>query len=142
MNQFVAPQFIDVEDRILGPITVRQFVMIVIGGVISFASYKLLDSGAFALVTLLTMIAVVVFGFLKVNGKHFDPFVSSMITALKRPKVRVWRKEVTPKDMLSFKEKESGEKVKSDFTPRKATISSKHLAELALLVDTGGKYDG
>ncbi|KKS92044.1 MAG: hypothetical protein UV69_C0039G0006, partial [Parcubacteria group bacterium GW2011_GWE2_43_12] len=32
MQQFVVPQFIDVEDKIIGPITVRQFIIIMVGG--------------------------------------------------------------------------------------------------------------
>ena len=43
MQQFVIPQFIDVEDKIIGPITVRQFIIMLAGGGLVFISYKLSD---------------------------------------------------------------------------------------------------
>ena len=46
MNQFVAPQFIDVEDRIIGPITTRQFVMMIGGGIVIFIASRFLDTGS------------------------------------------------------------------------------------------------
>ena len=39
MEQFVVPQFIDVEDKIIGPFTIRQFVYLAGGGGLSFIIY-------------------------------------------------------------------------------------------------------
>ena len=41
MMQFVVPQFIDVEDKILGALSVRQFLMILIWGVTGFLMLKI-----------------------------------------------------------------------------------------------------
>jgi len=143
MDRFVAPQFIDVEDRIIGPITTRQFIMIVIGGVIAFSSYKLLDTGTFVFVSFFTAISIVIFGFIKINGKHFYPFVASVIEAVKRPKARVWCKKITESDLSALRHiGDKQEEIKSDFTLRKATMNQKRLSELALIVDTGGIYEG
>ena len=62
MDRFVAPQFIDVEDRIIGPITTRQFIIMVIGGVVVFVAYKILDTAGFILVTLATLLMAIIFG--------------------------------------------------------------------------------
>jgi len=43
MDQFVVPQFIDVEDKIFGPVTTRQFVILLIAGLIIFIAFKLAD---------------------------------------------------------------------------------------------------
>ena len=142
MDRFVAPQFIDVEDRIIGPITTRQFIMMVIGGIVCFASVKLLDTGAFALVAFLVVVFVIVFGFVKINGRHFAPFVASIIEAIKRPKVRVWHKQVTQASLAKLQEEEKVREVKSDLVPRKRITGSQRLAELALMVDTGGRFEG
>ena len=53
MRQFTVPQFIDVEDKILGPITVRQFLLLVVGGLIIFAEFKLSDMALFILLAIL-----------------------------------------------------------------------------------------
>lgn len=142
MEQFVAPQFIDVEDRIIGPITTRQFVMIIIGGIIIFGAQKLLDTALFALVALLVVSTVIIFGFIKINGRNFYDFMKSLIEVLRRPRVRVWHKRVTMAQVLSQRKKENQPTVQTDFAPSRKTILSKHLSELSLIVDTGGRYKG
>ena len=142
MNRFVAPQFIDVEDRIIGPITTRQFIMMVIGGVIVFLSYKFLDTSAFILMALIVAGLVILFGFVKVNGRRFHEFISSMVEALRRPKVRVWHKYVTLAEITAAGKEKEVKEVKTDFVPTKKRIKAKSLKDLALLVDTGGKYQG
>ena len=42
MNQFVVPQFIDVEDKIIGPITTRQFIIMLAAILMDFVAFKLL----------------------------------------------------------------------------------------------------
>lgn len=142
MNRFVAPQFIDVEDRIIGPITTRQFIMMVIGGVIAFLSYKILDTAGFILVLLIVAGLVVLFGFVKINGRRFHEFIRSIIEALRRPKVRVWYKYVTLAEIIEENNYKEEKEVKTDFTPKRKEIEAKSLKELALIVDTGGRYRG
>jgi len=50
MQQFTVPQFIDVEDKILGPITIRQFLILLVGCIVIFISYRYGDLGTFVLV--------------------------------------------------------------------------------------------
>ena len=47
MQQFTVPQFIDVEDKVIGPITVRQFIIMLAGFLAIAICYKLLDFAAF-----------------------------------------------------------------------------------------------
>jgi hypothetical protein len=141
MERFVAPQFIDVEDKIIGPITTRQFIMMIIGGIIIFLAFKIFDVMAFILVALLVAGAVILFGFVKINGRRFNEYVASMIETLRRPRVRVWFKQATINDVLKNQREESGgEKVKTELTAGRKRINPASLKELALLVDTGGRY--
>ncbi|HRY63668.1 MAG TPA: PrgI family protein [Patescibacteria group bacterium] len=142
MEQFVAPQFIDVEDKIIGPITTRQFVMIIIGGIICFVAQKLLDTISFAIVSLLVVMAIILFGFIKINGRNFYDFAKSWMEVLRRPRVRVWYKQVSLAEVISQRKKENQPVVQTDFTPSRKTLLSKHLSELSLIVDTGGRYKG
>ncbi|OGG87125.1 hypothetical protein A3B87_00310 [Candidatus Kuenenbacteria bacterium RIFCSPHIGHO2_02_FULL_39_13] len=141
MDRFVAPQFIDVEDRIIGPITTRQFIIMVIGGVVVFVAYKILDTAGFILVTLATLLMVIIFGFVKINGRRFHEFVGSMVEAIKRPKVRVWYKSVPMSAVVAENRNKQVDALKTDFIPRKS-IKPKKLKDLALIVDTGGRYQG
>jgi len=141
MDHFVAPQFIDVEDRIIGPITTRQFIIMVIGGVVAFTAYKILDTTGFFLVTLITILSVIIFGFVKINGRRFHEFVGSMVEVIKRPKVRVWYKYVPLSAVMADNRNKPLNAVKTDFMPRQS-IKPKKLKDLALIVDTGGRYQG
>jgi len=142
MNQFVAPQFIDVEDRIIGPITTRQFIFMVIGGIIIGVAFKYADISLAIFITIIVAILVLLFGFLKVNGRRFHEFVRSMIETIRRPRVRVWYKYVPTSQIRGQKSEEQAGVVKSDFTPTRKNIKTNHLSELALIVDTGGRYKG
>ncbi len=136
----MAPQFIDVEDRIIGPITTRQFIMIVIGGVMAFLAYKFLDTSGFILIALIVMGLVVLFGFVKINGRRFHEFVGSIFEVLKRPRIRVWYKYVLLSEVRAKAVKKEDEVIKTDLTLQRKKIKPKKLKDLALLVDTGGKY--
>jgi len=75
MQQFVVPQFIDVEDKIIGPLTVRQFIIIIAGGFMLFLEFRLADFGLFILEGLVTIFIVALFAFFKVNGMPFHFFL-------------------------------------------------------------------
>lgn len=140
MERFVAPQFIDVEDRIIGPITTKQFILMIAGGVIIFLAFKILDQSAAILTTLIVAGLVVLFGFVKINGRRFHEFIGSMIEVLKRPRIRVWSKHVNLSEVIAKNKGNTQDVVKTDFTIQRKKIGAKNLRDLALLVDTGGKY--
>ncbi len=140
MQQFIVPQFIDIESKILGPITVRQFIISLIGGFFIVISYKLFDTGLFVLSFIFISAIVIVFGFIKVNGVRFHIFLGNFITSVIRPNIRVWRPGVYDQDdALSdinvFDKTESSSKPDSQ-----KKLTKTRLQELALIVDTGGMY--
>ena len=140
MQQFVVPQFIDVEDKIIGPITVRQFIIILAGFLIIAISYKLFDFSLFITFGLLTFAITGVFAFLKINGRPFHYFVLNLWQTFKRPRLRVWHNGSD-----SFGADYGIEE--SHFIPAAAAVLPKHytasrLAELSLIVDTKGAYQG
>lgn len=141
MNQFTVPQFIDVEDKIIGPITTRQFIiMLVVFGLI-FLSYKLFDF------TLFVIIALILFGlggtiaFLKINGQAFHYFLLNLLQTYRRPWLKIWDKFLNDTEL---KEKMKQEKIKPSegIIVKKPRISSSRLAEISLIVNTGGVYEG
>jgi len=139
MQQFVVPQFIDVEDKIIGPITTRQFVVILGGAILIAVSYKLFDFSLFITFGLLVLIITGVFAFLRINGRPFHYFVLSLLQTLRRPRLRVWRNGLLLVDDYGVED--------NPFTSVNSVVSDKHyttsrLAELSLIVDTKGAYRG
>ena len=139
MEQITVPQFLDVEDRIIGPITVRQFIEILVGGLIIFIFYKLFDFSLFVVAGLLVFGLTVLFAFVKINGQPFHNFLLNFITTLKNPKLKIWRKTVSDQEIKASLKKPLELLITAPKIKRQAFDAS-NLSELALIVDTGGVY--
>jgi hypothetical protein len=137
-NQFVVPQFIDAEDQIFGPITARQFIILMIAGLLEFGLFKLLSFVAFLLVGVPIVIIAGTLAFAKVNGQVFHFFILNIIQTFKKPKLRVWYKVYTDSELKIYMKQAPPELPKVQ--PRKEPISVSRLNELSLVVNTGGIY--
>lgn len=140
MQQFVIPQFIDVEDKIIGPITSRQFVILLAVTIILFIAYKILTFLYFLVFGIPVFGMGVVLAFIKVNGQPFHFFLLNLIQTLRRPKLRVWNKDLTTDELRRYLKKEEV-KVAAP-RPVKEPLAATKLAELSLIVNTGGVYKG
>lgn len=139
MQQFVVPQFIDVEDKVFGPITVRQFFIMLIGGVAIFLSYRFADLALFALLTAFFGGLTLLFAFVKINGQTFHYFLLNLFQTSRKPSLRIWNKDLSDEEIkLYMKEIDLPDIEKKE---RKIT-KKKHMRELSLIVNTGGYYAG
>ena len=73
MSQFVVPQFIDVEDKILGPITTRQFAILMITALVMFIIYKLVYIWYAIAVDVILLGSALVVAFVRINGQLPPP---------------------------------------------------------------------
>ena len=136
MKQFIVPQFIDVENKILGPLSVRQFLEILATGGIIFIAYELLTFWLFAIVSVFAIIIGGTFAFVKINSQPFHQFALTLIQTLRRPNLKIWRPGEYEKPRKPSKKK----KEELIVTP-KGEVTSSRLTELSLMVDTGGVYE-
>lgn len=137
MQQFLVPQFIDVEDKIIGPITVRQFVLVIIAIVIAAIEYRLLSFVVFLPVGLITVGIAAILAFARVNGRPVHFFLLNFVQTIKRPFVRVWNKEAYVMGLIEVK---SEIKEKAKIAEKKAPITGSRLQDLSLIINTGGVY--
>ncbi len=138
MQKFVVPQFINVENKVIGPITVRQFLIFVGAAVIMAILYALLLFTYFVIFGAIIVAIAAVFAFAKVNGAQFHFFFLSIIQTLKKPKTRVWNNRALAVELKTVTS------IKSDDgpPPRKQLYRRSRLADLSLVVDTKGRYRG
>ncbi len=101
-EKFIVPQFIDKEDQILGPITVRQFLILLGTAFIIFIAFKILTLPYFIVVTVLVGGVGGTFGFVRVNGQPFHIFFINALQTLSRPALRVWDKTYTDAEILAW----------------------------------------
>ncbi len=137
-DQFVVPQFIDAEDKILGPITVRQFLILMVAGFVEFIFYKLMAFTWFLVAGLPFITFAGIVAFAKINGMPFHFFILNIIQTFRRPSVRVWDKGYTTAELKAFMNMELP--VPPPPAPRKQSMTASRLQELTLVVDTGGVY--
>jgi len=140
MQQFTVPQFIDVEDKIIGPITTRQFVIILSGFLIMALCYRLLDFAAFIFSAVVLLIIIAVLAFAKINGRPFHFFLLNIVQTFKRPKVRIWLKMDIVESSV-----DAEDPLLKRFAPvpvKEYTLGGSRLDEMSLIVDTQGAYRG
>ena len=139
--QYSVPQFIDVENKIVGPISVRQFILIAIGVAFTFMAFKLADLPLFILLTVIIVILTGTFAFVKVNGRPFHYFMLNLFVTLRDPHLKVWKKEIQTVKAKKAKEASAkGAEVNYIKIAREKEKAHSHLSDLSLLVDTGGYY--
>ena len=139
MNQFVVPQFLEVEDKIFGPITTRQFVILLVAGLFIFVAYKLADMALFIFFALLIGGSACILAFAKINGQSFHYFLLNVVVTLKRPSRRIWNKIYAKSELNALRQPLAAEEEEA---PRAPKAEHHHIRSLSLMVNTGGYYKG
>src|SRR3989344_2290291 len=97
--QFRVPQFIEVEDRIFGPLTWKQFIYVA-GGVGFFVMLYVLLPLFFAIILGGPMVAfALALAFYKVNDRPFIDVVESAVGYSMKGKLYLWKKEPKKTEM-------------------------------------------
>jgi len=133
------PQFIDVEDKIFGPITTRQFVILLSAALLLFIVFKLADTTLFIFALALIGGFSLILAFVKINGQAFHYFILNIIQTVRRPSRRIWQKIYNKQELQEYitsGKVEVVEVVKE--TPR---MSYSRIRDLSLVVNTGGYYN-
>jgi hypothetical protein len=137
MQQFTVPQFIDVEPKIIGPITTRQFLIFLAAALLIFLCYKTLDFTSFVVVGVFIFALSGVFAFLKINGRPFHFFLLNLFQTFKKPALRVWNHKA-----ITLENKEEKQIEYEKILPPDKYFAAQKLAELSLIIDTKGRYKG
>jgi hypothetical protein len=140
--QFKVPQNVQREDTIIGPLTLRQMIIVGIGGGIAYAIYVSLAKTYFmeiwlppvAIVSALTA----AFAFLKIHNLPFHFFLMYLLEYHLLPKKRIWIQGtgtpfISPFETIQVKQ--------SDDAPKTAKKTTKSINELASVVDSYSKSE-
>lgn len=92
--QYQVPQFIEVEDKIFGKLTLKQFIYLAGGAGLSFLIYKFLPSLIFSIIPIIIIMAFsVALAFYKINNKPFIFMVESAFKYFISAKLYIWKKQ-------------------------------------------------
>lgn len=91
--QFQVPQFIDTEAKIVGPLTLKQFLVVAGAAGVSVLGFYILQIWLWIIVTLLVGGIAVGIAFVKVNGRPLLTLIKSMFRYAWEPKFYLWARE-------------------------------------------------
>ena len=92
--QFPVPQFIDVEDKIIGPFTLKQFGFVFGGGILVLAIFKLFGFGfVFFILGIPATLLTLFVSFGSFNGKKVYEAIPIFFKYVSSPKAMVFEKE-------------------------------------------------
>ncbi len=96
--RFQVPQFIDVEDKIFGPLTLKQFIYIAGGAGLAFLAYVFIGNLFLSAIPIVIILGIsAAFAFYKINNKPFVGVVESAFKYLVGNKLYIWKKEDKPR---------------------------------------------
>lgn len=90
--RFRVPQFIDIEDKIFGPLTFKQFIYLIGGAGISYVLFKYLPIlGAIPLIVIVLGLALAL-AFVRINNQPFVITLESAIRFFIQKKLYIWKR--------------------------------------------------
>lgn len=130
--QYQVPQFIDIEDRIIGPLTLKQFIYLAFAAALLFVFWFLFKFYIWIIAALPITVLAFAFAFLKINDRPFIYFFLAAVFYFIKPKLYIFgeaAKEISKKALPEPKPAptEILESLK---------ITRSKLKELALSLDT------
>ncbi len=134
MGQYKVPQDVETEDKILGPLSVKQFIYVIIGVLWAFLMWRLFSW----FLPLAAILALPVTGFMLLlgfgqrEGVPFEDYVVAFIRFLVLPRKLEWQKDDTKETITKdLTPKESNE-------PTQKNVTKGQLKQLASIIDTRG----
>lgn len=136
--QYKVPQDVQREDTIIGPVTIRQLIILGIGGGITYAIYVSLAKTYFLEVWLFPVVLTggltLAVAFLKIHSLPFHEFLMNFIEYHILPRNRFWIQGTGTPFIPPFEEKKEQKPV----AQAAITKPQKSLSELTKVLDTHG----
>jgi hypothetical protein len=92
--QFKVPQFIDVEDKLFGPFSFKQFAYMAGGAGLIFILYKLLPFWISIFLIIPVAILSILLVFYKINEKPFSFYLQAGVNYLISSKLYIWKQRL------------------------------------------------
>ena len=126
------PQFIDIEDRIVGPLTAKQLLwMFAMSGVLLVMWVTIETKTYFFIMGIPVALLFVALAFYRPYGQSLSNFIASAFLFLVKPKIYLWRREAR-----SVKTMKKDVSVQDNFSVDKKTVRQEELHNLAEILDS------
>ncbi len=130
--RFSVPQFVEIENKILGPLSWRQFGELAVAGVISFICYFLFVKLVWFLISVFCFGVASVFAFWRPYGLRADQVIFSAIKHFSHPKLYFWQ---APEKKIEVEVEEVPDLKKEEKKELKLKITKEDFKKLAKILD-------
>ncbi|MFA6159894.1 MAG: PrgI family protein [Parcubacteria group bacterium] len=120
------PQFIDIEDKIVGPLTAKQLGWLGIAGVLLLIFWSTLVFSTFLPVAIITLAIFGALAFYRPYNQPLLNFLMSGVNFFMKPKVYVWKRFYD-----NMKVAKKIQKPKEEIIVKRKVLDNKNLEELA-----------
>lgn len=120
--QFQVPQFTDIEDKVIGPFTLKQFLYIAAAGGLLFILFKILKFFVFLIIAIPIGALTISLAFVRVHDQPFISVVKNFFGFLRKPDFYIWKK---PEPKSETKEEKTPEIIKATAPKRKLKLKTK-----------------
>ncbi len=103
--QFKVPQFLDIEDKIFGPFTFKQFVYLAGGGGLCYILFKLLGFLGSSIPVLAVAGFSLILAFYRPNNKPFLNMIEASVKYAMQDKLYIWKRRKNTKEYRQEEEK-------------------------------------
>lgn len=130
------PQFIDIEDKIVGPLTAKQLGWMIFLGIVLLILWKMAPLPVFIVIGLPLALLVGGLAFYRPYGQPLGGFIIFGIMYFFRPKIYFWKRPIQSGG-ANIPQKAPNSK-ENQFLNKEKSISKESLAGLAGLLDSEG----
>lgn len=91
--EFQIPQFIEQKPKIVGPLTLGQFLYVLGAAGVSFISYQIFTIPIWIFISLVTLAMSLTLAFVKVNGEPLSKIITYYFKFISTGKVYTWQRK-------------------------------------------------
>ena len=134
--QFKVPQFLEIEDKIFGPFTFKEFVYLVGGAGLCYILFKLLGFLLGAIPILFVAGLSIALTFYHPNGKPFINMIEAGIKYAMQNKLYIWKKHQIKVNVKQQQEMKASAELKKEIMNQSGVrLSGNKLRDLAWSLD-------
>jgi len=97
--RYQVPQFVDIEDKIVGPFTLKQFFIYLGAVLLMIPMYVFSDLSLFITLAIPILGIAVMFAHMRVHGKSLFAVIANALNFTLRGQLYLWQRVSTPKFM-------------------------------------------
>ena len=129
----IVPQYIDVEDKIVGPLTWKHLGWMFAGAGLLAVAFVTLDKVTFFIVAFFIVSFVGALSFYRPQGIPFIDFLGYGFTYILQPKKYIWKREIVKESVKKKKQ------VHIKTASKQKEVTTEDVAALARTLDSGGQ---